>query len=80
MWLFAPAGKLVGILGAAGFRDVADPRVTIAETDTFPDTVVAALDSARPFPDGADGPASDWSDRVRAMREVLRRLATSEIA
>jgi SAM-dependent methyltransferase len=29
MWLFAPAGKLVGILGAAGFRDVAEEFVDL---------------------------------------------------
>jgi hypothetical protein len=59
----------------AGFRDVADPRVTVADRSAFPVVVRDALPGSRPFPHGADGPATDWSERVAAMGEVLSRLA-----
>ncbi|GAA1058088.1 hypothetical protein GCM10017608_04910 [Agromyces luteolus] len=80
LYEYQAVGRPVVSTPVAGFRDVADSRVTVAEAASFPGEVVAALESARPFPDGADGPASDWSERVAAMRAVLKRLATFDTA
>ncbi|WP_430647048.1 glycosyltransferase [Agromyces sp. GXS1127] len=76
LYEYQAAGRPVVSTPVAGFRDVTDPRVTVAEPDAFPAAVAVAMPEARPFPHGADGSASDWSERVLAMREVLERLAT----
>lgn len=79
LYEYQAVGRPVVSTPVAGFRDVADPRVTVAERNAFPAAVAAALPIALPFPSGTDGPASDWSERVAAMREVLVRLAESDI-
>jgi predicted alpha/beta hydrolase len=58
----------------AGFRDSDDPRITIASDDAFTAAVAAAIPATSHFPDGADGPVVDWSERVAAMAAVLQRL------
>ncbi|WP_400997698.1 glycosyltransferase [Agromyces sp. GXQ0307] len=80
LYEYQAVGRAVVSTPVAGFRDVADPRVTIAERGAFPAAVAAALPLARPFPSGADGRAGDWSERVAAMREVLHRLANLDTA
>ncbi|UIP59987.1 glycosyltransferase [Agromyces marinus] len=75
LYEYQAVGRPVVSTPVAGFRDVADARVTVAERDAFPAVVGAAVATASAFPHGADGPASDWSERVRAMAEVLARLA-----
>lgn len=77
LYEYQAVGRPVVSTPVAGFRDVSDSRVTVAGRDAFPAAVATALGSATPFPSGADGPASDWSQRVAAMREVLARLAGS---
>lgn len=74
LYEYQAVGRPVVSTPVAGFREVADARVTVADRAAFPAAVVDALAAARPFPHGADGPASDWSERVAAMREVLERL------
>ncbi|GAA2032860.1 hypothetical protein GCM10009819_16140 [Agromyces tropicus] len=74
LYEYQAVGRPVVSTPVAGFRDVDDPRVTIADAAAFPGVVAAALAAAQPFPHGADGPTSDWSERVAAMRAVLDRL------
>jgi len=80
LYEYQAVGRPVVSTPVAGFRDVDDPRISVADRDAFPSTVAAAIDGALPFPHGADGPASDWSERVAAMRKVLERLRTSDTA
>ena len=72
---YQAVGRPVVSTPVAGFRDADDPRVTIAVRERFPAATAGALPSSLPFPHGADGPTSDWSERVAAMGEVLVRLA-----
>ncbi len=75
LYEYQAVGRPVVSTPVAGFRDVADPRVTVADRSAFPVVVRDALPGSRPFPHGADGPATDWSERVAARGEVLSRLA-----
>jgi len=75
LYEYQAVGRPVVSTPVAGFRDAGDPRVTIADPHGFPAAVAGALPGSRPFPHGADGPTSDWSERVAAMRVVLARLA-----
>ena len=45
----------------------------IAEAAEFPGGVGEAVAASKPFPAGADRDVPDWSTRVEAMRQVLRR-------
>lgn len=75
LYEYQAVGRPVISTPVAGFRDAADPRITVAHPDAFPSAVAAALPGALPFPHGADGPTSDWSERVAAMGTVLARLS-----
>ncbi len=74
---YQAVGRPVVSTPVAGFRDAGDPRITVASGDAFAAAVAAAVPAPTSFPDGADGPVADWSDRVAAMSEVLRRLDAS---
>ncbi|WP_353814436.1 glycosyltransferase [Agromyces sp. SYSU T00266] len=80
LYEYQAVGRPVVSTPVAGFRDVADPRVAIAARDAFPAAVASAVELAVPFPHGVDGPASDWSERVSAMRGVLERLGEPDTA
>jgi len=75
LYEYQAVGRPVVSTPVAGFRDAVDSRVTVADRSAFPLAVRDALSASRPFPHGADGPTSDWSERVAAMRAVLARLA-----
>lgn len=77
LYEYQAVGRPVVSTPVAGFRDADDPRITIASGDAFAAAVVATVPAASRFPDGADGPVADWSDRVAAMAVVLRRLDAS---
>lgn len=77
LYEYQAVGRPIVSTPVAGFRDVEDRRITIADRMSFPDAVVVALAGSWPFPEGADRPTSDWSERVAAMRQVLMRLARS---
>jgi glycosyltransferase involved in cell wall biosynthesis len=74
LYEYQAVGRPVVSTAVAGFRDEDDPRITIASGDAFAAAVVAAVPASSRFPDGADGPVPDWSDRVAAMETVVRRL------
>ncbi|MBM7502734.1 glycosyltransferase [Agromyces aurantiacus] len=74
LYEYQAVGRPVVSTPVAGFRDAVDKRVTIADAAGFPAAVLSALAASQPFPHGADGPTSDWSIRVAAMRDVLARL------
>ena len=78
LYEYQAVGRPVVSTPVAGFRDVDDPRVTVASGDAFAATVAAAVPAASRFPDGADGPVADWSDRADAMAAVVRRLEPSQ--
>jgi len=78
LYEYQAVGRPVVSTSVAGFRDAADPRVTLADSDAFARAVVGAVPSTMPFPHGADGPVPDWSERVAAMGEVLARLRDAE--
>ena len=75
LYEYQAVGRPVVSTPVAGFRDVDDARVTIADPEGYPEAVAGALTGSQPFPHSADGPASDWSERVAAMGDVLARLA-----
>lgn len=74
LYEYQAVGRPVVSTSVAGFRDVTDGRVTIADGPAFIEAVAAALPAPTVFPDGADGPVPDWSERVAAMAEVIARL------
>ncbi|GAA1059043.1 glycosyltransferase [Agromyces bracchium] len=74
LYEYQAVGRPVVSTAVAGFRDVDDPRVTVAGGIDFVDAVAAALPARWRFPDRVDGPLTDWSERVDAMASVLRRL------
>jgi teichuronic acid biosynthesis glycosyltransferase TuaH len=74
LYEYQAAGRPVVSTPVAGFRDAADPRITIAEGPAFIDAVEVALRIPRTS-DAASVPGvADWSDRVREMAAVLDRL------
>ena len=74
LYEYQAVGRPVVSTPVAGFRDVVDPRVTIADGSGFAAAVAAAVPARAAFPDGADGPVPDWADRAAAMGDVLGRL------
>jgi glycosyltransferase involved in cell wall biosynthesis len=74
LYEYQAVGRPVVSTSVAGFRDVTDPRITVADDEAFVIAVVAALPGRTRFPEGADSPVADWSVRVGAMGEVLARL------
>ena len=74
LYEYQAVGRPVVSTPVAGFRDAADERITVAAGDAFARAVRAAVPTERPFPDGADGPVADWSERVAAMAAALSRL------
>ena len=77
LYEYQAVGRPVVSTPVAGFRDARDPRITIASSNAFAAAVAAAVPSAAVFPDGADGPVADWSERVVAIGAVVRRLDPS---
>ena len=75
LYEYQAVGRPVVSTPVAGFRDAADPRVTVTSGAEFAAAVAAAVPAPTRFPEGAAGPVPDWSDRARAMREVLDRVA-----
>jgi glycosyltransferase involved in cell wall biosynthesis len=78
LYEYQAVGRPVVSTPVAGFRDADDPRITIASRDAFGATVAAAVPASWRFPEGADGPVTDWSDRVAAMTAVVQRLELSQ--
>jgi glycosyltransferase involved in cell wall biosynthesis len=77
LYEYQAVGRPVVSTSVAGFRDADDPRITVADDAAFVAAVVAALPARSCFPDGADGPVPDWSERVAAMGQVLARLTAT---
>lgn len=78
LYEYQAVGRPVVSTPVAGFRDADDPRVTIASGDGFAAAVVAAVPAVSRFPEGADGPVTDWSERVAAVAAVVQRLESSQ--
>jgi glycosyltransferase involved in cell wall biosynthesis len=78
LYEYQAVGRPVVSTAVAGFRDEDDPRITIASRDAFGATVAAAVPASWRFPEGANGPVTDWSDRVAAMTAVVQRLELSQ--
>jgi glycosyltransferase involved in cell wall biosynthesis len=76
LYEYQAVGRPVVSTPVAGFRDSDDPRITIASGDAFTAAVAAAIPATSHFPDGADGPVVDWSERVAAMAAVLQQLVS----
>ncbi len=74
LYEYQAVGRPVVSTPVAGFRDADDERIVIADAAEFPAAVRAAVAASTPFPAGADREVPDWSTRVEAMREVLRRV------
>jgi glycosyltransferase involved in cell wall biosynthesis len=74
LYEYQAVGRPVVSTPVAGFRDADDPRVTLSLGHAFADAVAAAVPTTAPFPQGAEGPVPDWSERVAAMGEVIARL------
>ncbi|GAA1799069.1 glycosyltransferase [Agromyces neolithicus] len=79
LYEYQAVGRPVVSTPVAGFRDADDPRITIASGDAFAAAVAAAVPAPSRFPAGADGAVADWSDRVAAMAEVVRRLDAAHV-
>lgn len=75
---YRAARRPVVATGVPGFDDTGDPFVTVADRAKFGEAVIAVLEDRLATPDQAGdlgGPAvPDWSERVREMAEVLRRV------
>ncbi len=75
LYEYAAVGRPVVSTPVAGFRDSADPRVTVVAGEGFVAAVVAALPATDRFPAGADREVPTWHDRVVAMRAVVDRVS-----
>jgi teichuronic acid biosynthesis glycosyltransferase TuaH len=74
LYEYQAVGRPVVSTAVAGFRDADDDRIVVADAATFADAVARAIERSAAFPAEADRSVADWSDRVDAMRTVLRRL------
>lgn len=74
LYEYAAVGRPVVATPVAGFRDVSDSRVRLAEASAFPAAVASLMPAVSRFPDGAEGDAPDWDDRAAAMRAVIDRM------
>ncbi|MFC9917109.1 glycosyltransferase [Agromyces binzhouensis] len=74
LYEYQAVGRPVVSTPVAGFRDVDDPRITIASEEHFADAVSASLPARWRFPDGIEGPVADWSERAEAMGRVMGRI------
>ena len=75
LYEYQAVGRPVVSTSVAGFRDAADPRITVADGRAFADAVAAAVPAPTRFPHGADLTVPDWSERVARMHDVLDTLA-----
>lgn len=75
LYEYQAVGRPVVSTPVAGFREAADPRITVAEGAAFVRAVAAAVPTEAPFPNAADGPVPDWAERVTAMDAILDRMA-----
>lgn len=71
---YRAVGRPVVSTPVAGFRDAADSRVQVRETDAFVRAVRDALPAGVRFPEGADAAVPTWEDRAAAMAEVIDRV------
>lgn len=75
MYEYQAVGRPVVASPVAGFRDAEVSRFTIAEGVPFTAAVCAELRSPSPSPSPMPvARVADWTDRVRAMADVIRRL------
>ncbi|GAB3880209.1 glycosyltransferase [Terrabacter terrigena] len=78
LYEYVASGRPVVSTPVAGFRDLHDELVVVAEARSFPSEVVEALRQPR-RPSAAAGPAraaaTDWADRVDQVEGVLDRLS-----
>jgi len=73
---YAAVGRPVVTTPVAGFRELADGRVTVIEGAQFPAAVRRALAGPSPGPTSPRLPVPSWGDRVEQMRIVLERLSS----
>jgi glycosyltransferase involved in cell wall biosynthesis len=78
LYEYQAVGRPVVSTGVAGFRDVDDHRITIAEGELFLDAVrsraLTAISGSGPTPT----PTSDWSERVRSMSVLIAGIEVAE--
>jgi teichuronic acid biosynthesis glycosyltransferase TuaH len=74
LYEYRAVGRPVVATPVAGVRDRTDPRVVVADSETFPSEVAARLPSTSVFPDGTGDDVPRWQDRVHLMAGVLDRL------
>lgn len=74
---YRAVGRPVVSTPVAGFRDSADPAVTVAAGSAFVAAAAAALPARWAFPEGADAAVPTWADRVASMAEVIERVRRS---
>jgi glycosyltransferase involved in cell wall biosynthesis len=77
LYEYQAVGRPVVSTPVAGFRDVVDERVVVADAAEFASAVRGALGASHGFPAGADREVPDWSVRVEATHAVLARLPTA---
>lgn len=77
LYEYTAAGRQVVSTPVAGFRDSMDELVASVPAERFPDAVVAAL-SSTPESGTSHRDVPDWSDRARAMHDVLQRLRAAD--
>ena len=76
LYEYAAVGRPVVSTPVAGFRDSGYPSVCVVPASELPTAVATALTADdHPVSRRSEHPVPDWSDRTRAMRAVLDRLA-----
>ena len=73
---YLAAARPVVSTPVAGFRDVADEAVLVADRPTFVDAVEEVLTTGRELPAQPQGVAT-WEERAHAMGQVLDEVRTS---
>ncbi|MBE7699696.1 glycosyltransferase [Oerskovia sp. Sa1BUA8] len=73
LYEYRAVGRPVVATPVAGFRDAADPRVTVADPAGYPQAVRAALTAPARTDTHQDDDIPTWDTQGRAMREVIER-------
>ena len=75
LYEYRAVGRPVVTTPVAGFREIDDPRVIVADPQSFPDAVVAQIAGTQKHGTPQVDDIPTWDDRVTQMADVLEHLS-----
>ena len=76
LYEYRAVAKRIVATPVAGFREQRYPEIEAVEREAFPEAVAAAITAHRkPMDDVVPADVPDWSVRVRAMAEIIAKVA-----